>query len=404
MNAVKPSDPRLEAILDFISNLASGRLPPRLPAARREQGDAPDQIIAQLNTLAERLGGHEGELRTEAEHRLNELVEVMMAVASLDFSRRATIGETRDVVDALATGLNMLTEELQAAIVRREQTEAALLKQTVELEEAYRLQQEHQTQLLASEKMATLGWLTAGIAHEMNTPLAAVRTALVELDKLTQEYENSLGDPSVTPEDYRAITQEMRQSIQLAQKAAERSAGFVRGIKSQTRDLAPQEHLRFDVAPVIQDTLQILGHALRYKKCTANLEAEAGPIYLHGSPGRLAQVVTNLVTNAIDAMAEQGGGLLTLRLASQADGVELQVSDVGSGIPPEIVSKIFEPMFTTKPFGQGTGLGLTVVRDIVTGDFGGSIAVTSSPGHGTTFTLRFPAAGGSSGVGVTHDS
>src|SRR5205807_2107336 len=113
---------------------------------------------------------------------------------------------------------------------------------------------------------------------------------------------------------------------------------------------------------------------------------------LSGSPARLAQVVTNLVMNAIDASAEKGGGTITLRLEAAPEAVTLQVKDRGSGIPPELLSKIFDLMFTTKPFGQGTGLGLTIVQQIVTGDFGGTVAVESQVGQGTTFTLRFPCA------------
>jgi signal transduction histidine kinase len=100
-------------------------------------------------------------------------------------------------------------------------------------------------------------------------------------------------------------------------------------------------------------------------------------------------VITNLVTNAIDATSDKGGGPIVLRLAPSSAGLELRVSDKGSGIPPENLKKIFDPMFTSKPFGVGTGLGLTIVHDIVTGDFNGSIEVESEPGVGTTFVLRF---------------
>jgi signal transduction histidine kinase len=310
-------------------------------------------------------------------------------VASLDFSRRAAISETQDVIDALATGLNMLAEELESEIATRRRTESTLLKQTAELEEANRLQQEHQAQLLISEKMATLGWLTAGIAHEMNTPLAAVRAALIELDKLTKEYESSFDDPGVTPEDYREITKEMLQALQLAQKAAKQASDYVRSIKSQTRDLTPQERLRFDAVQVIRDSLLLLNHALRHGKCAARLELASETVQLYGSPSRLAQVVTNLVMNAIDASAPKGGGPITLRLRV-AEAVTLQISDQGVGIPPEVLPKIFTHMFTTKPPGQGTGLGLTIVHQIITGEFGGTIDVESRVGQGTTFTLRFP--------------
>ena len=267
-----------------------------------------------------------------------------------------------------------------------------LEKRTRELEQAYVALQDNQKKLLMSEKLATLGWLTAGIAHEMNTPLAAVRMAIIELGKLTQEYAISLDDPGLTPEDYREITQEMRESLQLAQKAAEQAAGFVRSIKAQTRDLTPQERVQFDAAQVIGDGLLLLGHALRRGKCVTNFEPASEAVHLYGSPGRLAQVVTNLVMNAIDASVEKGAGTITLRLEATEKEITLRVSDEGSGIPPEILPKIFDPMFTTKPFGQGTGLGLTIVQQIVTGDFGGTLEVESQVGQGTTFTLRFPRA------------
>jgi len=277
-----------------------------------------------------------------------------------------------------------------AVAVQNARLHAAEKERAAELERAYRELKTNQENMLITEKMALLGRLTAGVAHEMNTPLAAVRAALAELDKLAHEYEISLGDPTVTLEDYREITREMRQAVQLGQRAAELSAGFVRSIKSQTRDLAPQERLPFEVAPVIRDSLLLLNYELRRGKCVADLEVTSDAILLYGSPGRLAQVVTNLVVNAIDASADKGGGRITLQLAASVKVITLQVSDQGSGIRSEVLSKIFDPMFTTKPFGQGTGLGLTIVHDIVTGDFGGNIEVTSQPGQGTTFILHFP--------------
>src|SRR6266542_1058176 len=110
---------------------------------------------------------------------------------------------------------------------------------------------------------------------------------------------------------------------------------------------------------------------------------------LFGSPSRLAQIVTNLVTNAIDASAEKGGGPIDLVLGTWDGGVKLEVRDRGAGIAPENIGKIFYPMYTSKPFGVGTGLGLTIVHDIVTGDFNGTIDVDSQVGRGTSFVLRF---------------
>jgi signal transduction histidine kinase len=104
-------------------------------------------------------------------------------------------------------------------------------------------------------------------------------------------------------------------------------------------------------------------------------------------------VVTNLVTNAIDASRAKGGGPILLSLGQQDGIVVLKVADQGHGIPSEIINRIFDPMFTTKPFGEGTGLGLSIVHDIVTTDYRGAIEVDTEVGRGTTFTLSLAAQG-----------
>jgi len=249
-----------------------------------------------------------------------------------------------------------------------------------------------QRELLVSEKMASLGRLTAGIAHEMSTPLATVRAVLFEVSKLTAEYQASLGDESVTPDDHREIAEEMRRAIGLADKAAERATGFVRGIKSQTREMAAQDGVEFEAAPVVEEALLLLGHAARKAKCTLEFHRSAGPVSLQGVPGRLAQVVTNLITNAIDASAGRGGAV-RLELAPNGTTVNLRVSDQGCGIPPESLSRVFDPLFTSKRFGEGTGLGLSIVHDIVTDHFGGEVRVESELNKGTTFEVSLPRAG-----------
>jgi two-component system NtrC family sensor kinase len=136
--------------------------------------------------------------------------------------------------------------------------------------------------------------------------------------------------------------------------------------------------------------LILLSHDLRKANCTVSFQPAVDHADLVGSPGRLAQIVTNLVTNAIDASGGEKDRTITLTFIPRADSHELQVTDRGMGIPPENLSKIFDPFFTTKPIGQGTGLGLTIVHDIVVGEFGATIDVASVVGQGTTFTLKFP--------------
>jgi DNA-binding LacI/PurR family transcriptional regulator/signal transduction histidine kinase len=259
-----------------------------------------------------------------------------------------------------------------------------------ELEQAYEVQKEQQTKLLVSEKMASLGRLTAGIAHELNTPLAAVRTSLTELGNLVEEYARSLGKGDVDPADHRQIADEMAQALGLGKRATERAVNFVRGIKSQTTNMTPQEPRPFDAVAAVRETLLLLGYTVREGQCEVEFECDAETILVRGTPARLAQVVTNLVRNSVEALAPKGGGRIDLSLRSDDAGVVLEVRDRGRGIAPDVLPKIFDPMFTTKPFGEATGLGLTVVHHAVTAEFGGTIDVESQEGEGTRVRIRFP--------------
>ena len=298
----------------------------------------------------------------------------------------------RDQISAALTA-TLLMQRIVAKDREREVLLSDLEKRAGELERANRAIRENQEKLVTAEKLASLGRLTASIVHEMNTPLAAVRAALVDVGNLVSEYQASTGDDEVTPDDHREIAEEMRRALALASGAAQRAALFVRGIKSQTRDLGPHERLPFNVVTSVREALLLLGHALRKGNCRAIFEPPAAHVELHGSPVRLGQVVTNLVENAIDASLAGGGGAITITLIQRDGAIDLQVADTGTGIDPQIIDRIFEPMFTTKPFGQGTGLGLSIVHDIITSDFGGTVRVDSRPGLGTTFTVSCPHPG-----------
>jgi DNA-binding LacI/PurR family transcriptional regulator/C4-dicarboxylate-specific signal transduction histidine kinase len=286
-----------------------------------------------------------------------------------------------------------LRDQISAAL------KGAMLVQEVvdknrELESAYVALKENQEKLLVSEKTAGIGRLTASIAHEMNSPVAAVRAALLELEKLIAEYNDSAADAQVTVADHHEIATEMSKALRLATSAAERAADFVRSIKNQTRDTGKKERIRFDAVASVRESLLLLGHLLRKANCSVRVSSSADVIHLVGPPGRLGQVVTNLVTNAIDAMAPTGGGAIDLSLIKSDDRITLCVSDHGCGVPEEIRERIWDPLFTTKPFGQGTGLGLTIVRDIVAGDFGGNVELEPRTDGGSSFRVVLPTSAG----------
>ena len=248
-----------------------------------------------------------------------------------------------------------------------------------------------QRQLLLSEKMAGIGRLTAGIAHEMNTPLSAVRSALEEARQLTEEYKGSIGDAEVTDEDHQAIATDILKSIDLCRRAAEKASSYVRSIKSQTRDMGARDRAVFDAGPVLEETILLLSHASREQGIPIDLDLRVRPLPILGTHDRLSQMVTNLLVNALDASKGIVGARVTVSAWLDGDAPRIDVSDRGSGIPPEVLDRIFEPLFTTKPVGQGTGLGLSIIGDLMESEFAGRIRVTSVVGEGTTFHLDFPA-------------
>jgi signal transduction histidine kinase len=295
---------------------------------------------------------------------------------------------------SLATELANHIGSALARIAREREVarlETAERERSDELVRAARDLEDNEQRLLVSEKMAALGRLTAGMAQEMSLPLEAVRESFVELSQLAARYETLLDAPSFTPSSHEPVAEGMDVCVGRATEAAERVTGFVQGIKLQTRDLSQKEFTQFDAVPVIRDTLLLLNHGSRAACCELRIEPRRPSVEIFGSPGRLAQVVTNLVANAIDASRPKGGGPVTVRVASDETGVVIEVEDQGIGIAPEDVSRVFDPLFTTKPFGQGTGLGLSIVHNIVVGDLKGSIDVKSEVGQGTTVVVRLPA-------------
>jgi signal transduction histidine kinase len=243
-------------------------------------------------------------------------------------------------------------------------------------------------QLLLAEKMASIGRLTAGVAHEMNTPMGAARSSLARLRTLAAEYESSIGDDSVGPDDHREIAREMTQAVTLGERGLEKASNFVRSLRNQTRRSESETPQRYDGHEVVREALLILNHRLRHAKVEAVFEPKTASLPLDGAPGLLGQVVSNLVANAADA--SQAGSKVEVSFHNGGAEAVLAVRDFGTGIAPEVLPHIFDPFFTTKGRHQGMGLGLALVKDIVN-TLGGRIAVDSEEGRGTTFTVRFPA-------------
>jgi signal transduction histidine kinase len=228
--------------------------------------------------------------------------------------------------------------------------------------------------LWQAAKLATMGELAASIAHELNNPLATV-SLRVELLK-TQSPED---DPR-------------RLSLEIVEKEVDRMATLVAHLLQFSRRSQPQIST-IDVRIELEKTLELIQYHLRKLNITVLKDFAPDLRTIHADRQQLHQVFLNLFSNAADAMAN--GGTLALRayLGKTSDQLIIEVSDTGSGIPPEILPKVIEPFFTTKPEGKGTGLGLPICRRIIQ-EHRGVLDIESEVGKGTTVRITLPLAGG----------
>jgi hypothetical protein len=225
-----------------------------------------------------------------------------------------------------------------------------------------------------TEKLAALGTLSAGIAHEMNNPLGII-TSRIEIMLLDAEEHG--------------LPAQMLEDLQVLHRATQRVARIATNLRSFGRQ-TPREHAPVYLNAVVQETLLLMQKPLEVDGISLVTSLDPGLVPILGDASTLQQVLLNLVTNAREAM-ESGGEIRieTGRLAERPDWVRVVIADTGPGISPEELSKVFDPFFTTKK--TGTGLGLSVSYGIVQ-DHHGTVDVQSVPGRGTTFILAFPAA------------
>jgi hypothetical protein len=227
---------------------------------------------------------------------------------------------------------------------------------------------ELERRLVQADKLSSIGLLAAGVAHEVNTPLAVISNYAQMLAKQVAQDE-----------------QKSRMLEKIA-KQTFRASEIVNGLLNFSRT-SSTEFGEVDLNRVIQETLSLVEHQMKNAgvEVRAQLEPELAPI--HGNAGKLQQVFLNLFLNARDAM--DGGGVLHVKTSPEDGGARVEVSDTGHGIAPEHVHRIYDPFFTTKATRRGTGLGLSVSYGIIQ-EHGGSIEVFSRAGGGTRFQVELP--------------
>lgn len=362
---------------------------PAIPAAFAEL----HKLAADFQTMSTTLQIRETDLqnaRDELEARVEERTE------ELTIANRT--------LTATGENLQHSNQELQKEIAERKRVEAQLAQKIVEIETAHEALKNAQSQILQQEKMASIGQLAAGVAHEINNPIGFVNSNLGTLKDyvtnmltLIDAYSSPQPGEADAVENRHERIDRIKQEIDfdflrddIGKLIVESIDGAIR-VKRIVQDLRDfsrpgcAEWLLANLHEGLDSTLNILANELKYK---ADVIREYGPLPpVECIPSQINQVFMNILINAGHAINDRGQ--ITIRSGSTAEEAWISIADTGKGIDPAHLDRIFDPFFTTKPVGMGTGLGLSVSHGIIK-NHGGKIEVQSRIGQGTTFTVRLP--------------
>jgi two-component system, NtrC family, sensor kinase len=336
--------------------------------------------------------------------RLKKMLNALMDRAEREMGARNTDFGMFQTAVTLETQVRERTQALEAALRENERINRALQQEKEEQRALINQLEEAHDQLLQSEKLASIGQLAAGVAHEINNPIGFVNSNLSTLKNYVSQLlglvdglsaavaAQAAADPAIArrlDELCRAADLEfLRDDICSLITESIDGTTRVRKIVQDLRDFSRTGEIGLewvDLHAGLESTLNVVANEIKYKAEVVREYGTLPPVECR--PSQINQVFMNLLVNAAQAIAQRGR--ITLKSGSTEERVWVSVSDTGCGIPPEIQARIFDPFFTTKPVGKGTGLGLSVSYGIIE-KHGGKIEVASQPGEGTTFTVWLP--------------
>jgi two-component system, NtrC family, sensor kinase len=278
-----------------------------------------------------------------------------------------------------------------------------LRERTTELSQSLDELRTAQDRLVQTEKLASLGQLTAGIAHEIKNPLNFVNNFAALSAELTDELNEVLASAALAQkirDEVDELTGFLKDNLQKVVQHGKRADSIVKNMLLHSRE-GSGEHRPTDVNALVAESLNLAYHGARAEKPQFNvtLKRELDPAagMIEAFPQEVTRVLLNLISNGFYAVAKRGSDngtafepVLSASTRDRGEHVEIRIRDNGTGIPPEVKEKMFNPFFTTKPAGEGTGLGLSMSHDIIVKQHGGTIHVETRPGEFTEFTIRLP--------------
>lgn len=250
--------------------------------------------------------------------------------------------------------------------------------------------QDNQQLLMERERLASLGQLIGGIAHNLKTPIMSIAGAAEGLNDLVKEYDASIGDPDVTNQDHHDIAKDMSEWIEKVKSYTEYMSDVITTVKGQAVTLSEDQIVSFDIDELVKRVNILMKHELKNALVNFNVSINGNEhITLHGNIVSLVQVINNMISNAIQAYNGETGKDIDLTVQKENNNVIISIRDYAGGLPEEVQNKLFKEMITTKGK-NGTGLGLFMSYSTIRAHFNGNITFDTQKGKGTTFNIILP--------------
>ncbi len=344
--------------------------------------DAVLEDITERKRVSEALRQAHDELEAKVEKRTQELASANQELIVMNKELITVNNEVQKV-----------NTELQREIVERQQVEARLANTNQELIQAIENLKKMQEYVIQSEKMAALGNLVAGVAHEINTPVGVGVTAASHLQQITKEFLNLCANGTLNRRELAYYLETIEESSVIILRNLERAGRLIHSFKQVSVDQSNEIQREFNVSKYLGEILLSVNPSI--KKTNQHITVEcSNEISIYGFAGAFAQIVTNLIMNSLThAYAPEDEGEIKITIGEEKGDVIFTYSDDGKGMESNVLTRIFDPFFTTKRGMGGTGLGLYIVYNIVTQQFKGTIKCNSILGEGTTVEIRMPIKG-----------
>lgn len=250
--------------------------------------------------------------------------------------------------------------------------------------------EDNQSMLMEKERLASLGQMIGGIAHNLKTPIMSIAGATEGLTDLTKEYDISIGDPTVTNEDHHAIVKDMNEWIDKIKEYTEYMSNVITAVKGQAVNFADETSDSFTINESIKYIDVLMKHELKNALVSLNVDIQTDPnISIKGNINSFVQVINNLISNAIQAYSNQTNKVIDFIITKKNNNIQFIIQDYGSGIPKSVQDRLFKEMITTKGK-NGTGLGLFMSYSNIRAHFNGNMTFESKEGKGTKFVITIP--------------